>query len=180
MREALNISSAGWLTSAPIPISHYSSILSAFIPGTAKVVRFTGPHRFYRAAGWDSTKGGMASRYGSSWADEEILVQIGSKIEMFEGWLPEKFLQKAWPAQYRGMTSLCEDWNDMRKIYRLELSAGEVIVGLVGSTQPQKSTMDAKARSTPMFQGGGEQVFFKRTRTLNSINPLWIFPVKTW
>ena len=92
-------------------INNSASVLSTFRPGTAKVVRFRGAHRFYRAAGWDSTRGEMASAYGSWWADEMVLAEIGKKIDMFESWLPGHLLNKAWPAQYRGVTALCEDWN---------------------------------------------------------------------
>ena len=176
------ITPASWLSSSPIPIPNPSSILATFSRGIAKVVRFKGPHRFYRAAGWDLTKRTMASAYGSWWADELILVQIGNKIEHFENWLPKDLLHKAWPAQYRGITALCEDWNDMREMFKLELPLGEELTGLVGlaAPQPKTSTMDPSARTTPMFTGGGEQVYFKRTHTLNALNPLWVYPVRLW
>jgi hypothetical protein len=35
----------------------------------------------YRAAGWDVKKGGMASAYGSWWADEAVLAHIGSTLQ---------------------------------------------------------------------------------------------------
>jgi hypothetical protein len=124
----------------------------------------------------------MASAYGSWWADEQVLAAIGAKISMFEKWLPQELLKRAWPAQYRGASALCEDWNDMREMFRLDLPAGQELVGLVGlaAPQPQKSTLDPKSRKTPMLQGGGEQVFFKRTSTLNSINPLWVYQEHLW
>jgi hypothetical protein len=80
------------------------------------------------------------------------------------------------------MTALCEDWNDMREMYKLDLPPGEEIIGLVGPTapQPRLSTLNANSRATPMFRGEGEQVYFKRTRNLNSINPLWIYPIRLW
>ncbi len=101
---------------------------------------------------------------------------------MFENWLPEELLRRALPAQYRGATALCEDWNDMREMFKLVLPPQEEITGLVGvaAAQPQKSTLDPKSRKTPMLQGGAEQVFFKKTRTLNSINPLWVYPDRLW
>ena len=147
-----------------------------------KVVRFIGPHRLYRAAGWDSTKGGMASAYGSWWADEMTLVKIGQRINMFEDWLPKEVLQKAWPAQYRGAMALCEDWNDMQEMVKLELPPRNEIIGLVGiaAPQPQKSSLDPNARKTTLLQGGAEQVFFKKTPTLNSINPLWVYSDRLW
>src|SRR5918911_538294 len=165
MRETLSLLPAAWLSSSPIPIPHPASVLSAFKPGTVKVVRFIGPHRLYRAAGWDSTKGGMASAYGSWWADEMTLVKIGQRINMFEDWLPKEVLQKAWPAQYRGAMALCEDWNDMQEMVKLELPSRNEIIGLVGiaAPQPQKSSLDPNARKTTLLQGGAEQVFFKKT-----------------
>lgn len=182
MREELSVLPTTWLTSAPIPITNAASILSAFKPGTAQVVRFMGPHRLYRAAGWDQTKGSMASAYGSWWADEKVLVAIGAKLSMFENWLPKELLKRAWPAQYRGASALCEDWNDMREMFRLELPQGEALEGLVGlaAPQPLKSTLNPNSKKTPMLQGGGEQVFFKRTPTLNSVNPLWVYPEHLW
>lgn len=182
MREQLSISPAAWLSGSPIPISNPASVMSAFKPGTMKIVRFMGPHTLYRAAGWDSSRGEMASAYGSWWADEMELVKISQKISMFENWLPEKLLRRALPAQYRGATALCEDWNDMREMFKLVLPSRHEITGLVGmaAAQPQKSTLDPHARKTPMLHGDAEQVFFKKTRTLNSINPLWVYTDRLW
>jgi hypothetical protein len=147
-----------------------------------KVVKFKGPHTLYRAAGWDSTRGEMASAYGGWWADEMELVKISQKLNKFENWLPEELLRKALPTQYRGATALCEDWNDMREMFKLQLPSSDEITGLVGiaSAQPQKSTLNVRSRKTPMLQGGAEQVFFKKTQTLNSINPLWVYSERLW
>ena len=182
MREQLSIAPATWLAGDPIPINNSASVLSTFRPGTAMVVRFRGPHRFYRAAGWDSTRGSMASAYGSWWADELVLAEIGKKIDMFESWLPGHLLNKAWPAQYRGVTALCDDWNDMREMFKMDLPSNQEITGLVGiaASQPQKSNLNSKAKKTPILKGGGEQVYFKRTHTLNSVNPLWVYQIKLW
>jgi hypothetical protein len=182
MKEELTISAGSWLASTPIPIPYPNSVLSGFLCGAAKVVRFTGPHRFYRAAGWDSTRNEMASVYGGWWVEETVLAQIGAKITQFENWLPENLLAQAWPIQYRGMTALCEDWNDMREMYKLELPAGDEIAGLVGraAPQPKLSSMNPSARTTPMLRGEGEQVYFKRTHNLNSVNPLWVYPIRLW
>lgn len=182
MRQDLSTTPTAWLSGAPIPIPHSSSILSTFLPGTAKVVRFRGPHRFYRAAGWDAKKGGMASAYGSWWADEAVLARIGGTLHQFENWLPQSLLNKAWPAQYRGLSALCEDWNDMREMFKLELPAGDEITGLVGpaAPQPRKSSMNPNSTTTPMFKGSGEQVYFKSTHGVNSLNPLWVYPVRLW
>lgn len=50
-------------------------------------------------------------------------------------------------------------------------------VGLTGSAAPQplRSTLDPKDRKTPMLKGGAEQVYFKRTPALNTVNPLWVW-----
>jgi len=151
-------------------------------PGTVKVVCFTGPHTLYRAGGWDSIKGQLASAYGSWWADAVVLANIGRQLDKFENWLPTALIRQAWPAQYRGVAALCEDWNYMREMFRLELPVKDEIFGLVGlaAPQPQLSKMNPKARTTPMFKGGGEQVYFKKTFTLNSVNPLWVYQTHLW
>jgi hypothetical protein len=182
MRQELSITPSAWLASAPIAIVSPASVLAGFVPGGAKVVRFDGPHRFYRAAGWDATRNTMATAYGSWWVDELALIRIGNTLQQFERWLPKALLQKAWPAQYRGMSALCEDWNDMREMFKLDLPSGHQITGLVGpaAPQPRTSTLDPTSRTTPMFKGGGEQVYFKRTATANSVNPLWVHAVVLW
>ncbi|MBX2879638.1 MAG: hypothetical protein KTR32_06895 [Granulosicoccus sp.] len=182
MKEQLRISPIKWLSDAPITIPNPASVIGAFRPGTMKIVKFKGAHRFYRAAGWDSTRGEMASAFGSWWADEIELVKISQKMNMYKNWLPDELLRKALPAQYRGATALCEDWNDMREMYKLDLPPQEEIEGLVGiaSAQPKKSTLDVNSRQTPMLPGGAEQVFFKKTPTLSSINPLWIRSERLW
>ncbi|MBI5256548.1 MAG: hypothetical protein HY855_08620 [Burkholderiales bacterium] len=176
------MSPAVWLASGPIVIHNAASVLQAFQPGTTRVVRFIGPHRLYRAAGWDAKSGRMASAYGSWWADEHALAQIGARIERFEGFLPPELLKRAWPAQFRGAAALCEDWNDLREMFRLDLPPREELTGVVGlaAPQPQRSTLDPAQRRTPLLAGGGEQVFFKRTPALNAINPLWVHAETLW
>jgi hypothetical protein len=183
VREELSISAINWLNAKPIVVADAASVLATFqSPAAAKVVKFSGPHTLYRAGGWDTNKGKLASAYGSWWADELVLARIGSQLEKFETWLPPEMLKQAWPSQYRGVTALCEDWNDMREMFKMKLPAGETIEGLVGPTapQPQRSKMNPKARNTPMLRGGAEQVFFKRSETLSRINPLWVYSTKLW
>jgi hypothetical protein len=164
-----------WLSSPPNPHPRPASVLSAF-SGAPAVYEFRGPHRLYRAAGWDSTRGRMASPYGAWWADEEILVRIGARLDQFEGWLPDHLLKRAWPAHYRGLLALCRDWNDMQEVYQLDLPAADTVQGLVGATapQPEFSHQDPRSRKTPMYAGGGEQVYFKVK------NPLWVMRTKLW
>ena len=182
MREQLSVSPKEWLLSQPIPIPFASSVISAYRPNSLKVIKFKGPHNFYRAAGWDSTKGELASAYGGWWADESELVKINSRLSMFENWLPKELMRKALPAQYRGATALCEDWNDMREMFKLVLPVSDEIIGLVGiaAKQPLNSKYDPRSPNTPMLPGGAEQVFFKKTKTLNSINPLWVHSERLW
>jgi len=61
MKEKLSVSATSSLPSGPMPIPYPNNILSGFLGGAAKVVRFEGPHRFYRAAGWDSSRNEMVS-----------------------------------------------------------------------------------------------------------------------
>lgn len=182
MRQELALSPAEWLAAGPVCIDDPAPILSAFQPGTAKVVRFTGPHTFYRAAGWNAKDNAMANAYGSWWVDAAVLATIGTQIDKFEDWLPDELLRRAWPAQYKAALALCEDFNDMGEMFRLELPHTDELTGLAGiaAAQPQKSFLDASARSTPLLRGGAEQVCFKKTPTLNSINPLWVFRARPW
>jgi len=124
----------------------------------------------------------MTTAYGSWWVDEVVLTHLGGTLQKFASWLPKDLLQRAWPSQYRGVSALCEDWNDMREMFKLELPSGEEITGLAGpaAPQPRKSSLDPRARTTPMFKGGGEQVYFKRTHGANSLNPLWVYSVRLW
>ncbi|WP_395699718.1 hypothetical protein [Aquabacterium sp.] len=181
MRQEQTLSPAAWLARGPMAVNP-AEVLPNFRVGSAKVVRFIGPHRFYRAAGWDATRVRLASAFGSWWADEQALVAIGSRIDQFEGFLPPELLRRAWPAQYRGLAALCEDWNDMREMFRLDLPPREELTGVVGlaSEQPLRSTLDPRQRRTPMLPGGGEQVYFKRTPTLSAINPLWVHAEPPW
>lgn len=183
MRQDIGITPAAWLASGPIVIDNPTAVLATFdASSTPRVVKFTGSHTLYRAGGWDTNKGVLASAYGSWWADEVVLARIGSELEKFETWLPPEMLKQAWPAMYRGVTALCEDWNDMRDMFRMEIPSGDSIEGIVGSTapQPQRSKMNPGSRSTPMLRGGAEQIYFKRTQSLNTVNPLWIYLTKLW
>ena len=66
----------------------------------------------------------------------------------------------------------------MSEMCQLVLPEGAVIEGLVGEAapQPQTSDLDRSDPKTPMFQGGYEQVFFRR----GTINPLWVYTVDPW
>lgn len=170
MRIPLSTPATIWLTSppSPVPPGHVSGILKAFAD-TPKVYRYTGPHRFYRAAG-RTAKGDLASPYGGWWADEKVLIGIAANLEKFEGWLTAGEINAAWPAQYRALTALCTDWNDMSETFCLDLPAGEQVEAMAGVTreQPRESTLDPSLSTSPMLRGGAEQVFMKVK------NPLWV------
>lgn len=183
MKELLAVSPEVWLGSSPIVISGAGVNTCNVPPRDSQDVSLRrGPHALYRAGGWDATRSRFASAYGSWWADSLFLATLGARIEKFENWLPDELLRQAWPAQCRGAAALCEDWNDMREMFKLELPAGEELQGLVGLAAPQarRSTISVSSRRTPLLPGGGEQVYFKRTPTLNSVNPLWVYPACLW
>ena len=152
------------------------------------VMRYKGPHTFYRVAGWDETKSKMADPYGCWWIDEAVLGAIYSKIarlDMYEGWIPPDLLNriKSLPMHYRALTAVCTDWNDFREQVALKLPHGEEIIGLSGGIAPQplRGSMDRNSSKTPWLPGGLEQVFFKRANAIeNNINPLWVHWIKLW
>ena len=143
-----------------------------------QVFKYTGPHRFYRAAGKNAA-GGLARAYGGEWwADESTLLEIARKLERAKYWMTKPERVRAWPAQYRALTALSQDWNDMSEMFVMELSPGEVIEGLAGPAkeQPEFSTADPLGRHDPnlVLVGNAEQVFFKVK------NPLWIHKANLW
>jgi hypothetical protein len=171
MRTPLTIQPQVWLAAVPSPVAAPGSVLATFLPAPPpRVFRFDGPHRFFRAAGWDSTKGRLASPYGAFWIDEAALSALVQKLEMYRGWLPNDELRRAHSARYRAMAAICEDWNDLGEVFEMSLPPGQALEGLAGITkeQPQRSTMDASQRTTPMLAGGAEQIFIKVK------NPLWV------
>lgn len=152
-------------------------IRAAYI-GPLQVYSYSGPHRFYRAAGLNAV-GRQARAYGGEWwADEGVLIEIARRLERSKYWVTHAERQKAWPAQYRALTALCEDWNNMDEIFALELPAGDQLEGLAGTAreQPEFSIYDPRGRHHPdrILVGGAEQVFFKVK------NPLWIHKVNLW
>jgi len=177
MRSNVSTSAAAWLAAGPIRIADPKKVLATFKPGTAQVVRFSGSHGLLRAAGWSTKDQRQASAYGSWWVDEHVLANIAARLSMYEGWLPPKMIGQAVSARYRAAVALCEDWNDMGEVYRMQLGALDTLEGLAGITapQPQASSMDPRQSSTPMLAGGAEQIFFKKTPGLSSINPLWVY-----
>ena len=178
MRKELDLTPGQWLAAGPIPIPDVAGVLATFRPGTARVVSFSGQHTLWRAAGWSSKDAKQVSAYGSYWTDADVLVRIGQRLAMFDDWLPDAMLRRALTARYRGAIALCKDWNDMGEMFRMELPAGQELKGVAGISAPQAqhSGLDPELGSTPILQGGSEQIFFKKTYTLNSINPLWVYP----
>jgi hypothetical protein len=180
MRQEQFLRPATWLARGPLAVRP-AEVLAAFAPGSAKVVRFAGPHRLYRAAGWDTLRGRQATPHGSWWADEQALVRLGERLPQFEACLPPGLAHRAWPAPYRGAAALCEDWDEMREFFRLELPPGEELVGVAGlALPPLRTGSQARQRRTPMLPGGGEQIFFKRTPQLSPINPQWVYAETLW
>ena len=153
-----------------------NSILPCFL-GQPQVLRYVGPHRFYRVAG-RKVDGDYATAYsGQWWADETVLLQISGRLERAQ-WMSEAEHLLAWPAQYRALTALSCDWNDMSEMFVLELPVGEELEGLVGLAreQPEFSVKDPMGRhdAKRILQGGAEQIFFKAK------NPLWVRQVQVW
>lgn len=194
MRNTLPMNAVTWLRSSPLPIAAPQNILSAFSSGTIKkVVKFKGPHTFYRMAGWNEKDQKMADPWGCWWIEEQTLHAIYTKIsrlDMFEGWMPPDMLRrvKSLPMHYRALTAVCTDWNDFREQIELRLPANEELIGLCGMVAPQplKSTMNPKSRKAPILPGGIEQVYFKRGNANRkniiapNINPFWVRWIKLW
>jgi hypothetical protein len=171
-----------------VPATERQKVRSGF--SHCAVYRYTGPHRFYRAVGRDA-RGRQANAYGGAWwADENVLIAIAGRLER-AAWLDAAERRRAWPVQYRVLTALCEDWNDMSEMFVLALPAGEVVEALAGpaAAQPEFSASDARHDPNRILAGGDprltrrkgysaagpiEQVFF----TVK--NPLWIEPVRLW
>ena len=157
-------------------IPNVKEILSCFTGGI-HLYRFTGPHRFYRAAGHEAS-GQLTNAYsGRWWIDEGVLLEIANRLDR-ASCLSDQEQAQAWPAQFRALTAVSEDWNDFSEIFELKLPPNESIEGLAGivKTQPQYSVNDPHGRHNPnrVLLGGGEQVFFKVK------NPLWIERVHLW
>jgi len=163
------------------------------------VVRFSGPHKFYRMAGWSGKDQKMSDPYGCWWVDEAALTAVYSKIErldMYEGWIPTEILSqiKSLPLHYRALTAVCKNWNDFREQVMLELPVNEELVGLWGSIAPQplidpKPHVRLRAlRKMPWLPGGVDQVYFKSApkaerdagRGRSSINPFWVRWINLW
>jgi hypothetical protein len=158
-------------------VSNPTQVLACY-SGPVQVYQYKGPHRFYRAAGLNAS-GRMARAYGGEWwADESALIEIAQKLERAKYWMTRPEKERAWPAQYRALTALSVDWNDMSEMFVLELPVGEEIEGLVGAAkeQPEFSIGDPHGRHNPnrILVGQAEQVFFKVK------NPLWIYKVNLW
>lgn len=158
-------------------LSNSSQILSSY-SGIVQVYKYKGPHYFYRAAGVNAA-GRLGRAYGGEWwADESALMEIAQNLERAKYWMTKSERERAWPAQYRALTALCEDWNDMNEMFKLALPPGEEIEGLVGPAkeQPEYSVYDPMGRHNPnrILVGGAEQVFFKMK------TPLWIQRVLLW
>ena len=189
MQNTLPMNAVTWLRSSPLPMAAPQNIVSAFSGGTIKkVVKFKGPHTFYRVAGWDETKSRMADPYGCWWIDEKALQTIYTKIsrlDMFEGWMPPDLLKRvrSLPMHYRALAAICTNWNDFREQVELRLPVNEELIGLCGMVAPQpvKSSMNPQSGKTPILPGGLEQVFFKRGNAKErNINPFWVRWIKLW
>lgn len=172
------------------PQNEQANVLQTFT--SCAVASYTGPHRFYRAAGRNAA-GELSRAYGGAyWADENVLVAIAKRLER-GFWLTTNEQQAAWPAHYRALTALSRDWNDMSEMFVLSLPEGEMLDGLCGpaKAQPEFSKDSALGRHSPSrtFVGGDsksrrllnylgddpiEQVFFKVK------NPFWIERVQLW
>jgi len=178
LRFPLPITPAAWLSAPPKnPGATWTpkSILSCYC-GAPAVYKYVGPCIFYRAAGLKAD-GRLADAYsGEWWVESAVLEHIYNKLAMYNGWLSPSELVRAASAQYRAITALCFNWNDMSEMCCLELPDRESVEGLAGAAMPQPAWsnrgLDPNDPRTPMLRGKGEQVFFKVK------NPLWVEPVR--
>lgn len=181
MRQEQTLSPSVWLSKGPMAIGNPAAVLQAFQPGTVRVVRFVGPHRLLRAAGWDMRSSRPAANQGSWWADEQWLSLAGTRMPQFETLLPAELQRHAWTAPQRGLASLCEDWAEMRDIFRLDLPAREELTGVVGLAAQAPRRASASSTMPALPQGeGGELAFFKRSASLSAINSLWVHAERLW
>ena len=167
----MRTNSSTTVTSFLTGIANTAEVLAGY-SGSPRVFTYTGPHKFYRAAG-RTVSGSLARAYGGQWwADESTLIKIAAKLQTSSYWMTVPEQKRAWPAQYRALTALCGDWNDMSEMLVLELPTGDSIEGLTGPAkeQPEFSAKDPHGRHNPnrILSGGAEQIFFKVK------NPLWI------
>lgn len=173
MKKPSNITINAYLSGLP----NGSQVLAAYT-GTVRVCEFIGPHNFYRAAGRNAA-GRLGRAYGGEWwADESVLVEIANKLQRAEGWMSHDQRQRAWPAHYRALTALSEDWNDMSEMFKLELPSGASLMGLIGPAkdQPEFSAASLNPPHNPnrILIGGAEQIFFRVK------NPLWVHKIQLW
>lgn len=184
MRQEQTLSPSVWLAKGPMAIGNPSAVLQAFQPGTVRVVRFVGPHRLLRAAGWDATSGRPGANQGSWWADEQALALIGARLPQFEASLPPELQRNPWSAAQRGLATLCEDWAELREILRLDLPAREELTGVVGlaAVAPRRggAGVARPGPAMPPATEGAELAFFKRSASLSAINRVWIHAERLW
>jgi hypothetical protein len=178
VKKALAIKPVDWLSSPPkSPNAKWvpGQILACYT-GTPTVCKYTGPYVFFRAAGLKASGQSADAYSGEWWVESEVLSKIYSSLAQYKGWLTSDELTKATSAQYRAVTALCRDWNDMSEIYCLTLPTNETLEGLSGpaKAQPEWSNrgLNPADPRTPMLRGQGEQVFFKVK------NPFWVRPCK--
>ena len=139
------------------------SALATFLPAPPpRVFRFDSPHRFYRADQGRDFDDGSAGQplHGAFWIDEVALAALVRKLEMYRGWLTDDELLRARSARYRANGGDLRGLNDLGEVFEMSLPPGQALEGLVGITkeQPQRSTMDASRRTTPMLAGEAEQI----------------------
>jgi len=170
-RTRLRTNPATWLASPPNPFppANVAQVLATF-SGLPSVYVYHGPGLLIRATGSDAYGKPAAAYGGGYWAEGSILSQVDANLDRFVGWLTAKTIAESKRLQFRALTALCEDWNDLSEFHQMEVPEGEVFEALAGpvKSQPLQSKLDAKASTTPMLRGGFDQVFLKVR------NPFWI------
>ena len=170
-RTRLRTNPATWLASPPnsFPPAHVAQVLATF-SSLPSVYVYHGPGLLICATGSDATSRRAAAYGGGYWVEGSILGQIDANLDRFVGWMTAKTIAEAKQLQFRGLTGLCEDWNDLSEFHQMDVPEGEVFEALAGpiKSQPLQSKLDSRASTTPMLRGGFDQVFLKVR------NPFWI------
>jgi hypothetical protein len=165
---------ANWLQSGPNGIRDPAKVLEilASFANPPILTRLLGPEILLRAVGQDET-GKPANPYRGFWVRQSTLLQIYGNLGQFEGWLTAQELSAMAEWRYRAFTAVCINWNDFSEFAELWLPAGEGISCLIGDVAPQPlhSASSLRASTTPILQGGAEQIFF---RGGGDSNPLWV------
>lgn len=162
-----------WLKDVGATPNKINEVIKSFQAGsTLRVCVYRAKHLFLRFHGAKARTWIFEPNY---WVDGTALASAFERASQFSRLLTDSEISKIAKRNYREITAICHNWNDLadNELWKIDLRGNEVVEGLEGPIAPQPAFAATRtdSASSSLLPGGAMQVY------LNPRTPFICTPV---